>query len=190
MLWGTVRPDKSLGTERCDNVKRKPAAEETTMAPHVEVFDASRLDHAIQYKPNGRRHRPNIDLKACALKELLQYECDLNGPRHDPRTKVVCEPDGSLRGLRTQHVNVAEAVGDGPLDVHGCVGRARWGLDLGSQLLRQAGDGEGVVRVDDDHTGVLATVRLREDGGRAEQVQELGGASAVGERCQLDYRRR
>nr|POF01317.1 hypothetical protein CFP56_21265 [Quercus suber] len=92
MLWGTVRPDKSLGTERCDNVKRKPAAEETTMAPHVEVFDASRLDHAIQYKPNGRRHRPNIDLKACALKELLQYECDLNGPRHDPRTKVVCEP--------------------------------------------------------------------------------------------------
>nr|POE56252.1 hypothetical protein CFP56_50796 [Quercus suber] len=62
------------------------------MAPHVEAFDASRLDHAIQQQPNGRRRKPPVDLQDCALKELLQYECDLNGPRNDPRTKVVCEP--------------------------------------------------------------------------------------------------
>jgi mitochondrial inner membrane protease subunit SOM1 len=62
------------------------------MAPLVEVFPPSQLTKHIQYHANGSLRKPPVDLKQCALKELLQYECDLKGPREDPRSKIVCEP--------------------------------------------------------------------------------------------------
>ena len=62
------------------------------MAPVVESFPASQLASRIQYVPNGKRRKPPVDLKDCELKELLQYHCDLNGPRNDPKSAVECEP--------------------------------------------------------------------------------------------------
>jgi len=62
------------------------------MAPPVETFHPSRLQQHVQYQANGKVCKTPVDLKQCALKELIQYECDLNGPKQDPRSKVVCEP--------------------------------------------------------------------------------------------------
>lgn len=62
------------------------------MAPLVESFPASQLASRIQYVPNGKRRKPPVDLKDCELKELLQYHCDLNGPKNDPKSVVECEP--------------------------------------------------------------------------------------------------
>jgi inner membrane protease subunit SOM1 len=65
---------------------------ELQMAPLVESFPASQLAARVQYVPNGKRRKPPVDLKDCELKELLQYHCDLNGPKDDPKSVVECEP--------------------------------------------------------------------------------------------------
>lgn len=62
------------------------------MAPIVEAFPPSRLQQHVQYKPDGKAQKPPVDLKQCELKEMIQYECELRGPKKDPRSKVVCEP--------------------------------------------------------------------------------------------------
>jgi len=62
------------------------------MAPLVENFHPARLQQHVQYHANGKTRKPPVDLKKCELKELIQYECDLQGPKDDPRNKVVCEP--------------------------------------------------------------------------------------------------
>jgi hypothetical protein len=63
------------------------------MAPLVEAFDARDLVKHINKLPDGKtRKSPISDLKDCELKELIQYNCELDGPRNDPRSKVVCEP--------------------------------------------------------------------------------------------------
>jgi len=58
----------------------------------VEAFPPSRLQQHVQYKYNGKAQKPPVDLQKCKLKELIQYECELSGPRNDPNSKVVCEP--------------------------------------------------------------------------------------------------
>lgn len=62
------------------------------MAPLVESFGASQLSNRVQYVANGKRRKPPVDLKDCELKELLQYHCDLNGPKNDPKSVVICDP--------------------------------------------------------------------------------------------------
>lgn len=62
------------------------------MAPLVERFHPARLEEHVRYKPNGKIRKPPVDLKQCELKELIQYHCNLEGPKHDKRSKVVCEP--------------------------------------------------------------------------------------------------
>ncbi|KAK4897131.1 hypothetical protein LTR27_005024 [Elasticomyces elasticus] len=62
------------------------------MAPLVETFHPARLQQHIQYQADGKVRKPPVDLKQCALKELIQYECDLRGPLDDPKSKVVCDP--------------------------------------------------------------------------------------------------
>lgn len=68
-------------------VKRAPH-----MAPLIEAFPASELSERIVYKPDGQRRKSQDKLKDCALKELLQYDCDLQGPQNSPQSKVVCKP--------------------------------------------------------------------------------------------------
>ncbi|KAI6878149.1 hypothetical protein KC360_g2816 [Hortaea werneckii] len=62
------------------------------MAPMVETFHPARLQQHAQYLPNGKARKPSVELKDCDLKELIQYECNLQGPRESPRSKIVCEP--------------------------------------------------------------------------------------------------
>ncbi len=62
------------------------------MAPPIETFHPARLQQQVQHYANGKVRKPPVDLKQCELKELLQYECDLRGPKEDPRSKIVCEP--------------------------------------------------------------------------------------------------
>ncbi|KAI7210340.1 hypothetical protein KC333_g8274 [Hortaea werneckii] len=62
------------------------------MAPMVETFPPARLQQHAQYLPNGKARKPSVELKDCQLKELIQYECELRGPRESPRSKIVCEP--------------------------------------------------------------------------------------------------
>ncbi|KAL9532988.1 hypothetical protein SMMN14_03758 [Sphaerulina musiva] len=63
------------------------------MAPILEAFHASELQSRINTLPTGKAHKsPVKDLKECTLKELLQYNCDLDGPKDDPKSKVVCKP--------------------------------------------------------------------------------------------------
>src|ERR1700712_3500676 len=54
------------------------------MAPLVEAFHPARLQQHVQYHPNGKARKPPVDLKQCELKELIQYECDLRGPKAHP----------------------------------------------------------------------------------------------------------
>lgn len=62
------------------------------MPPHIESFPPAQLAKRVQYKTNGKVQKPPIDLKACELKEMIQYFCDLDGPREHPGSKVVCAP--------------------------------------------------------------------------------------------------
>ncbi|GAB7358805.1 hypothetical protein MBLNU230_g4029t1 [Neophaeotheca triangularis] len=62
------------------------------MAPQVEAFHLALLEQRIKKLPSGNVRKNARPLKDCALKELIQYSCILEGPRGDPKTKVVCEP--------------------------------------------------------------------------------------------------
>ncbi|KAK5001317.1 hypothetical protein LTR28_012802 [Elasticomyces elasticus] len=63
------------------------------MAPPTEAFPPSQLAARINTTPSGKRRKPPIaDLADCALKEMLQYHCELVGPREDSRSEVRCWP--------------------------------------------------------------------------------------------------
>ncbi|KAK5120675.1 hypothetical protein LTR85_006033 [Meristemomyces frigidus] len=79
------------------------------MAPLVEAFHPARLQQHVQYHLNGKARKPPVDLKQCKLKELIQYECDLRGPKENPRSRVVCEP---LLRLFRQYVQIVPSPGN------------------------------------------------------------------------------
>lgn len=63
------------------------------MPPLVEAFDSSELAERVNHLPSGKTRKPPIaDLKKCALKEMFQYHCELNGPVGDPTSRVLCKP--------------------------------------------------------------------------------------------------
>ena len=62
------------------------------MAPLIESFPARHLESKVQTKPDGKRQKPPVDLEKCELKEMVQYFCELDGPKEDPNSKIVCEP--------------------------------------------------------------------------------------------------
>ncbi|KAG8624941.1 hypothetical protein KVT40_006692 [Elsinoe batatas] len=62
------------------------------MPPPVEAFPAWQLPARVQYTPDGKKRKGTVDLRECKLKEMVQYACDLKGPRSNPRSMVVCEP--------------------------------------------------------------------------------------------------
>ncbi|EME46599.1 hypothetical protein DOTSEDRAFT_61213 [Dothistroma septosporum NZE10] len=63
------------------------------MPPLVEDFPASGLSERVNDLPSGKKRKPAVaDLKNCDLKEMIQYNCDLDGPPEDPNSKVICEP--------------------------------------------------------------------------------------------------
>ncbi|KAK5133773.1 hypothetical protein LTR08_007423 [Meristemomyces frigidus] len=62
------------------------------MAPLTETFHPARLQQHVQSLPDGKARKPPVDLKQCQLKELVQYECDLDGPGDDRKSRVICKP--------------------------------------------------------------------------------------------------
>ena len=58
----------------------------------TETFHPARLQQEVQYVSNGKVRKAPVDLKQCELRELVQYECDLNGPKGDKKSRVVCQP--------------------------------------------------------------------------------------------------
>ncbi|KAL1641928.1 hypothetical protein SLS58_005764 [Diplodia intermedia] len=61
------------------------------MAPPVEAFPPEELSVRVQYKPNGRRRKPPVELEKCKLLEMVQYACEVEN-RDDPRSRVLCRP--------------------------------------------------------------------------------------------------
>jgi inner membrane protease subunit SOM1 len=63
------------------------------MPPLVEVFGSSELAQRVNHLPNGKARKPPVEnLKKCELREMFQYNCDLDGPKEDPASKIVCSP--------------------------------------------------------------------------------------------------
>jgi len=59
------------------------------MAPKLDYFPPSELPSRVQYVASGKKRKQPVDLKKCELKELLQYECDVD--KKDPRA-IKCWP--------------------------------------------------------------------------------------------------
>ena len=62
------------------------------MAPPVKTFHPAHLTQNFNVRPDGKVRKQPMDLQQCELKEMVQYFCDLDGPKEDPRSKVVCQP--------------------------------------------------------------------------------------------------
>jgi len=62
------------------------------MAPSVESFPPWELEARVNITADGKLSKQPVDIRRCLLKELIQYNCDLAGPKDNPRSKVICEP--------------------------------------------------------------------------------------------------
>ncbi|KAF2202387.1 hypothetical protein GQ43DRAFT_349684, partial [Delitschia confertaspora ATCC 74209] len=61
------------------------------MAPPTPPFPASSLESRVQYTADGKKRHPPVDLANCALKEMVQYKCNIVEEKGAP-PKVECEP--------------------------------------------------------------------------------------------------
>ena len=62
------------------------------MAPPVQTWPAFELPDRVQATVKGRRRKDQIELQACELFEMLQYECAVQAGRTDKEAKVICMP--------------------------------------------------------------------------------------------------
>ncbi|KAF2812391.1 uncharacterized protein BDZ99DRAFT_461103 [Mytilinidion resinicola] len=64
------------------------------MAPPIEIFSSNDLAEKVQYTASGKRRKPDVDLRACKLLEMVQYHCTHKGDyKKDPRAVYVeCSP--------------------------------------------------------------------------------------------------
>jgi hypothetical protein len=62
------------------------------MAPSIEPFPASELPKRVQMTMKGRQRKDKIDLEACELLEMLQYECAVEDGGRTRDARVVCRP--------------------------------------------------------------------------------------------------
>jgi inner membrane protease subunit SOM1 len=62
------------------------------MAPPIPTFHVSALPSEINTLPNGKARKPPIDLENCALKEMVQYRCNVDKPKKGQQGVVICEP--------------------------------------------------------------------------------------------------
>ncbi|KAK7183259.1 hypothetical protein DPSP01_011798 [Paraphaeosphaeria sporulosa] len=63
------------------------------MAPHTPIYPASSLPSEINTLANGKPRKPPItDLRDCALKEMVQYKCNVEKPKAGAPPLVVCDP--------------------------------------------------------------------------------------------------
>jgi inner membrane protease subunit SOM1 len=64
------------------------------MPPPLPVHSLSDLESQINVLPNGKARKPPVKLSDCALKELVQYKCNISIPKGDKKKPpiIVCEP--------------------------------------------------------------------------------------------------
>jgi hypothetical protein len=64
------------------------------MAPPIEIFSSTELSEKVQYTASGKRRKTGVDLHACKLLEMIQYDCTHKGDyKKNPReVYVVCNP--------------------------------------------------------------------------------------------------
>jgi hypothetical protein len=63
------------------------------MAPPISTISVSELETSINALPSGKRRNPPVNLSDCALKELVQYKCNLGSQKKkDAAQSVICEP--------------------------------------------------------------------------------------------------
>jgi inner membrane protease subunit SOM1 len=63
------------------------------MSPPLPVLSLSDLEAQINTRPNGKPRKPAVKLSDCALKELVQYKCNLSFQRDENKKPiVVCQP--------------------------------------------------------------------------------------------------
>lgn len=63
------------------------------MPPPLPVYPLSALESQINVLPNGKARKPPVKLEDCALKELVQYKCNVQLSKEkgaDP--EIICEP--------------------------------------------------------------------------------------------------
>lgn len=63
------------------------------MSPPTTTSPLNSLEAEINTLPNGKARKPRIDLSRCALKELVQYKCNVLASAAEGRQpEIVCEP--------------------------------------------------------------------------------------------------
>lgn len=63
------------------------------MPPPTTTYPLAALESQVNTLPNGKQRRPPINLSECALKELVQYKCNVHKANSiGSPPAVVCEP--------------------------------------------------------------------------------------------------
>jgi len=63
------------------------------MAPPLDPFLSTDLDWRVQVQANGKRRKQPIELEKCALKEIVQYDCQVQHEDvNDKVGRIVCTP--------------------------------------------------------------------------------------------------
>jgi hypothetical protein len=62
------------------------------MAPATPIYSLSDLETQINVLPNGKPRKPPVRLADCALKELVQYKCNIEIKEGARKPNIVCEP--------------------------------------------------------------------------------------------------
>jgi len=62
------------------------------MAPAAPIHALSALETQINLLPNGKPRRPPVRLDDCALKELVQYKCNVELSEKTGKPDIICEP--------------------------------------------------------------------------------------------------
>jgi inner membrane protease subunit SOM1 len=66
---------------------------EQTMSPPLPLHPLSALESQINLLPNGKARKPPVKLSECALKEMVQYKCNISISKDKTKTPVVvCQP--------------------------------------------------------------------------------------------------
>ncbi|KAH6633677.1 mitochondrial export protein Som1 [Boeremia exigua] len=61
------------------------------MAPATPIHALSALESQINVLANGRPRKPPVRLHDCALKELVQYKCNVEVSEKTGKPNIVCE---------------------------------------------------------------------------------------------------
>jgi inner membrane protease subunit SOM1 len=62
------------------------------MAPATPIHALSALEAQINVLPSGKPRKPPVRLSDCALKELVQYKCNIEVLEKTRKPTVICEP--------------------------------------------------------------------------------------------------